>query len=385
MAFFRNDAINRVNMHSAVLALAQASGGVFFFVVLLRAGVPIPVALLAQAGIQAARFALRPAVLPLVKRFGLKPLLVVGTAISALQYPLLALVSGVDDTLLTLCLVAGTGGVIYWVSYNSYFASVGDPAHRGHQISAREALVALANIVGPLMGAWALLALGPGPMLAAVGLIQLASIVPLIGAPNVAVTERAPGAFRAARIGMLLSAADGWLDTWGEFVWLIALYTTLREDVSAYGGAMALAAVVGVGGGLLLGRHIDAGGGRRAVLIAYGALGVVVVVRALSVGVPAMAVVANALGPIAMTLVSPVLGAANYNLAKASPCPMRFNLAAEASWDVGCFFGCLTAAGLARTSLELSVSLLLALPAVVASALVLRAYYARRTDVGVVV
>jgi hypothetical protein len=219
-------------------------------------------------------------------------------------------------------------------------------------------------------------------MLAAVGLIQLSSILPLIKTPNIAVKDTAPGAFRAARIGMMLSAADGWLDTWFEFVWLIALYTTLREDVSAYGSAMALAALVGAAGGLLLGHQLDVGGGRRAVLIAYGVLAVVVMLRAASVGAPATAVVANALGPIAMMLVSPVLGAANYNLAKASPCPMRFNLAAEASWDVGCFFGCLTAAGLSQATVGLSGSLLLALPAVVAAALVLRAYYARRADLG---
>ena len=53
MAFFRNDAVNRVYLHSGVHALAQAGGGVFFLVFLLRAGISIPVALLAQAAIMA--------------------------------------------------------------------------------------------------------------------------------------------------------------------------------------------------------------------------------------------------------------------------------------------------------------------------------------------
>jgi hypothetical protein len=204
------------------------------------------------------------------------------------------------------------------------------------------------------------------------------SIIPLLGSPNVIVKEAAPGTLRAARIGMLLASADGWLDTWYIFVWQIALYTTLAEDVSAYGGAMALSALAGALGGLLLGRHVDAGGGRRAVLIAYGALAVVVVLRAQSVGAPVVAIVANALGPLAMTLLSPVLGTANYNLAKSSPCAMRFHLATEASWDVGCFLGCLSAAALAQAGAGLSLSLMLALPAVIAAALVLRAYYGRR-------
>jgi len=41
MSFFGNDAINRVNLHTTVVALAQGAGGVFVFVYLLKAGVPI--------------------------------------------------------------------------------------------------------------------------------------------------------------------------------------------------------------------------------------------------------------------------------------------------------------------------------------------------------
>ncbi len=47
MAFLRNDAINRVNLHSGIHALAHAAGGIFFLVFLLRAGVSIPAALIA--------------------------------------------------------------------------------------------------------------------------------------------------------------------------------------------------------------------------------------------------------------------------------------------------------------------------------------------------
>ena len=69
-AFFRNDAINRVNLHTGIQALAQSGGGIFFVVFLVRSGVAIPIALLAMAGIVLARLALRPAILPLARRFG---------------------------------------------------------------------------------------------------------------------------------------------------------------------------------------------------------------------------------------------------------------------------------------------------------------------------
>jgi hypothetical protein len=138
MAFLRNDAINRVNLHSGIQALAQGAGAVFFLVFLLRAGVSVPMTLAAQAAILAGRFLLRPAILPLARRWGLKPLLITGTVAMAVQYPVLAEVRGVDGTLLALCIVAALGDVFYWLSYNAYFTSVGDAEHRGHQVGARE-------------------------------------------------------------------------------------------------------------------------------------------------------------------------------------------------------------------------------------------------------
>ena len=100
MAFLRNRAVNWINLHSGVQALAQGMGGVFVLVYLLRSGVSIPASLCAMALIFAARFAIRPAILPAARRVGLKPLIIVGNLVIALQYPLLAEVRGVDATLL---------------------------------------------------------------------------------------------------------------------------------------------------------------------------------------------------------------------------------------------------------------------------------------------
>jgi hypothetical protein len=57
--------------------------------------------------------------------------------------------------------------------------------------------------------AWALLTAGPRLTFAAVGLIQAIAAVPLLGVPNVAVKQEAPGALRAARQGIFLVAVDG--------------------------------------------------------------------------------------------------------------------------------------------------------------------------------
>ncbi len=375
MAFLRNVAVNRVNLHYGVQALAQSSGGVFFVVFLLRVGLSIPAALAAVAAILAGRFAFRPAILPLAKRFGLRPLMIAGVLILAWQYPLLAAVRGVGPGLAALCLVSALGDILYWPAYNAYFAAIGDAEHRGHQIGAREAAVSAAGIVAPLLGAWALVTFGPRPMFASVGVVQALSAIPLLGAPNVMIAPAAPGAFRAARLGALLSVSDGWFQACFIFVWQIALYVSLAGSVAAYGGAMALAALVGAVCGLLLGRHIDAGHGRRAVAIAYGLAALAVVLRATSVGSPWLAVAANALGALMLTLILPAKDTVPYNLAQRSPCPLRFHLVTEAGWDVGCGAACLLAAMLAARGAPLGSVLLLALPALAVAAAALRRSY----------
>jgi Major Facilitator Superfamily len=378
MAFLRNDAINRVNLHSGIQALAHGAGGIFFLVILLRAGVSAPAALVAQAAILIGRFVLRPAILPLAKRWGLKPLLVVGTVGMALQYPLLAEVRGVDRALLVLCATTSIAEVFYWVAYNAYFAALGDAEFRGHQIGAREALVAVAGIVAPALGALAIATVGTRWTLAGVGLVQAAAAIPLLGVPNVAIMPKAPGTFRTAGLAVSLMTLDGWFDASFLFVWQIALFLSLGESISAYGGAMAAAGLVGAVCGLFLGRRIDAGHGRKIAVVAYGAVAAVVLLRAASLGSPWLAVGANALGALVMPLLIPALASATYNLAKASPCPLRFQLATEAGWDIGCGTACLCSAALTAAGVPLSASILLALPGIAASTLLLRRYYAAK-------
>ena len=377
MAYFGNDAVNRVNLHFGIQALAQGSGGLFAMAVLIRAGVSVPLALLAMAAILAFRFVLRPAILPLAKRWGLKPLLIIGTLGVACQYPLVAQVRGADLALLSFCLVASAGDVFYWASYHAYFAAVGDAEHRGHQIGAREAAVALVGIVAPLVAAWSLLAVGPRWTFLGVGLIQALAAAPLVGAPNVAVAQSAPGALKAARLGVAMFATDGWFVACYNMIWQIALFVALGRNYASYGGAMALAAGAGAAGSLLLGRYIDRGHGLRAVWLAYGATSAVVVFRALSLGSPWLAVLANVPGALVAALLTPGLMAPVYNLAKASPCPMRFHIALEGGWDFGSCSACLVAAAITGAGGGLAIPLLLALPGAALAVALLGRYYSR--------
>jgi hypothetical protein len=375
MAFFGNDAVNRVNVHTGVQAIAVGAGGIFILTYMVHAGVSVPAALASFAAILAGRFVLRPLVLPLGKRWGLKPLLVAGTLVIAMQYPMLAEVRGLNGWLVALCVTTSIGDTLYWPAYHAYFAALGDAEHRGQQVAMREAISAVVSIAAPLVGAWAMVAGGPRLTFAAVGVVQALSVLPLIGAPNVVPPASAPGVWRAARAGIVLFVTEGWLGACFYFVWQIALFVSLGRSLTGYGGAMALAALVGAVAGLLLGRHIDQGGGRRAAIIAYAATVALALLRASSIGSPWLAVLANAPGPFVGALLLPAEMTAVYNLAKASPCTFRFHIMTEGGWDIGAAAGSLIAAALAWFGQSLAVSMVLTIPGAVVAARVLWRYY----------
>jgi DHA1 family inner membrane transport protein len=378
MSFFRNDAINRVNLQSGIQALAQGAGQLFLLVFLLRVGISVPLALLAQAAIVAVRFVVRPLVLPLAIRFGLKPLMIAGAVGMAAQYPILAEVHGLGLTLAAFCIVGALAEVLFYVSRNAYAAIAGDVEHRGQQVALGQALEAAASVVAPLFGAWGLVVLGARWTFALVAVVQVASALTLLRLPNIAVAREAPGAWKAARPAVLIIALDGWFDAGFLFIWQIALFLALGQSYAAYGGVMALAALAGAVVGLLIGRGIDAGHGRNAVALAYGLTAAVTLLRAASLGSPWLAAIANAAGGLTMPLLASPLVTVTHNLAKASPCPLRNKMASEGGWDVGCFAACVLAAALAKSGAASWIQVLLALPAIAASGAVLWRYFPRR-------
>lgn len=375
MAFFRNTTVNLLNLHYSVHALAISGGGAFFAVFLLKAGVPVPGVLLAMAAILIGRFAIRPAVLPLGRRYGLKPLVIAGTIVTALQYPLLAEVHGVGWQLYVLCIVSSIGDTLYWTAYHAYFASLGDAEHRGHQISAREAAAAMVGIIAPLLTGWALVTVGPRLAFGVTATALLLSALPLLWAPNVRIPAEAPGSLRAALPGVLLFMADGWTAMGYAFVWQIALFITLDESFTAFGGAMAFAAIVGAICGLFLGRFIDAGHGRRAVWLAASVMTATIAARAIGVLHPAAAILANAAGAVVVALYTPTMMTAVYNLSKRSPCVLRFHIAAEGGWDAGGASACLAAAALIWAGAPMSAAICLAFLGTAGAFVLLRRAY----------
>ena len=377
MAYFRNTTVNLLNLHYGIHCLALSGGGAFFLVFLLQSGVPAPGVLAAMSGILLGRFAIRPSVLVLARRVGLKPLVIAGSIVIGLEYPLLAEVQGVGPALLALCIVSSIGDTFYWTTYHAYFATLGDPEHRGHQIGAREAIAAAVGVVGPLATGWALTTLGPRAAFDANAVVLMLAALPIVWTPNVKVAWTAPGALKASIPGALLFAADGWIAAAYHFVWQIALFLSLGASFSAFGSAMALSAVIGAVSGLFLGRLIDSGHGVRAAAIAVGAVAITTTLRAASYGNAPLAVVAQACGALVICLYAPALGTAVYNRAKRSPCALRFHIAAEGGWDLGGASGGLICAALLAAGAPLGACIMLALLGALAAFVLLRRYYAQ--------
>jgi hypothetical protein len=377
MAYLKNGAVNFLNLHYGLHALAMNGAGVFWTVYLLKAGVPTPAVFGSLALLLAGRFLIRPVILLLAPRFGLRPLLAFGTIFSALQYVLLGEVRGVDVMLLALCVVGAIGETFYWTCYHAYFASLGDAEHRGKQIGTREAIVSITAIIGPLIGGWALVTLGPRAAFGAAAVVQVLAALPFLRTPDVPVKRVAAGTLTSAIPGMLIFAADGWLTAGYSYAWQIALFLALGESFAAFGGVLALAALVGAVAGLLLGKHIDSGRGVYAVWLTFASLAAVILLRAVSTDIAALAVLANALGALAVCLYMPTAMTSVYNQAKRSPCPLRFHVATEGGWDLGCASGCVAAATLSAFGAPLSSAILLSLGGAGLSLLVLWRYYAQ--------
>lgn len=375
MAYLANSAVNRVNVHYAIQAFASAGAGTFLLVYFVRAGLSTAESLLVLALIVLGRFVSRPLVLPIAKRFGVKATLIIGTLLLAAQYPVSGWIDGVSVALVLRCVFSAVGDAFYWTSYHAYFASLGDSEHRGHQISAREAIVAAIGIVAPIVGTWGLLTFGPLVTFAAAGCVQALAVLPLLTVPAVAVKAEAPGAFVQALGGARIFAVHGWFTGAFILVWWFALFIALDKSYASFGGAMTLAAIVGAAG-MLLGKGIDQGHGARAVVFVFAGMAAAILLRGTSLDSPGVAVAANAAGVFAMCFYVPTLMTAVYNLAKASPCPLRFHIATESGWDAGCFSVCVIAAGFAYAGVSLGVAVLLALPAVAAMGFMLRRYYA---------
>ena len=296
----------------------------FLFVFLLVAGVSVPLVLCTIAAINILRFVLRRWVLPMTRRWGLRNTLIVGTLLESSSYWLVPWVDGPGTMLVLLVIMGSVGSVIYWTccAHHAFVAAIGDEDSWGQKAGVIEALAALVGVIAPAVMSLLLIYSGPKYAFAIVALIQMAAAIPLISTPNLPVEIEDKGDRKIRRFGGWLFFAEGWEIAFTYFLWQIALFVTLSENIAEYGGAMVLAGLFGALMSLAIGRAIDLGHGRKSALLrAYPGSGVVAVLKAVTIDQPWMAVAATTVAAVVAAIQAPVIMARLYNLAQESGCP----------------------------------------------------------------
>lgn len=369
--------LHAVFAHSALQSLAENAGGLFVTAFLVSQGVSQPLALTAFAALVLTRFAMRPMVLPLALRIGLRGTAMTGIVIRALGYALLAQVQRADGWLVAYTLVMGLGSVLYWTSWHAFNAAIATSGARGRQVSGQQAATAAVAVVAPAAGGFALSLAGPEVGFGLIAAIQVLAALPLLAAPNPAVAPHLGR--RAIGVGLArpLYFAEGIHSGCVNVVWSLALFVSLGAHFSRFGGAMALAGFAAAAASLIAGRHIDAGRGRQAMVLAYGLAALAATTKAFAFAAPATAVAATAFGALVTPLTQVALLPPLYAMARHSDCPLRFAMATEAGWDLGCATACLAAAASLTLGTGYRPPILIAVAAIALVVILLRQWYAR--------
>lgn len=122
------------------------------------------------------------------------------------------------------------------------------------------------------------------------------------------------------------------------------MFQALAQRFDNFGGVLAVAALGGALGGMVLGRFIDMGHARRSVWLNAVILAVGLILKSICGSNP-IAVVGIAIGTTLFSgLYFPYWMTAVYNAGKIAPCTFRFQFASEGGWDVGGVLACLVAA-----------------------------------------
>jgi MFS transporter, DHA1 family, inner membrane transport protein len=373
-----NTDVRRLTLHVAIGSLAGALCSVFSVVFLVRAGLTPAQIFLTTAAFFVVRLVTRPIVLAVAPIVGVRLALIWGVVLTAVSCPMLAPVNGVGFALAAYIAVGALGQAFYWTCFHIFFSAHSDTERRGSQLGLLQMLGALAAMIGPAIGGVLLTRFGPWVAFGIAGLVALLSAWPLLRIGEPPIPRAVPdGAYAAAKNGAMLYFADGWIQI-SLTAWSIVMFYALGARYDSFGGTLSLAAVAGAAGGMVLGRLIDKGHGRRALWLNAFILAIGLVLRSVTFG-HAGAVIAVAVGTTLFGgLYVPAWMTPVYNEARISPCLLRFQFAAESGWDLGGMLAGVLGAAMCFWGLPVEAVILMALPMVPIQALLLERSYALR-------
>ncbi len=349
-----------ITAHCIVWSLAMSLASGFVGAYLLRLGFTVATTVLLYALLLSFRLAMRAAVLPVVRRLGMRPALLLGTVISSFQF--VALTGAQRPAWLAAwILVVSVGECIYWPICHAANAVCGGRGRRGRQLAFRQMASTVIAVVGPVAGGTLFTHLGAGAEFGIATVVCLLSTAPLLligrldlgGVPTVRRSLRV-----ADPVGLAAFCADGWMCAGLGIAWPMILFSTLGSSYDVLGWATSAAAVAGALAGMGCGLLIDRGHRPLLARVITAALLLGIAMRAGSAWVPGAAVAANIVGAAVGGLYYPVLMSVVYDRAKRSGSAYQFHLSTEAGWDAGAVFGCLATAAVACSGLPPTLAVL---------------------------
>ncbi len=376
MSYISNRIVNRLNIHSVLHTAGFNLAGNFFIIFLLSHHFSAVSFFLYLPLILMLRFALRPIVLYIAPRIGSRRTLYIGVCFFAAQYISLAWVDGIDGAFALYCLLCALADIFYWTPYHSIFSFLADDAHRGKQISAREALNTIATVLAPLAGGLAIDYFGAKAAFSIGAVIELCSIIPLLCIPNIPIAHKRPhGAFNAVREGACIFITDGWIAISFLYAWAVMLFNSTGSHYTKFGGAFALAGLVASLAGLLIGKMIDAGHAQRTVIIGgLFCIGAIILKASAGGDLTEKMGIMSICSLLAISY-NPMLMTAIYRLAAKAPCTLRFIFVTEGSWDIGSTSCCLAIAGLLSCGAPIGWAVAMAIPVTLLQMVLLYKFY----------
>lgn len=349
-----------LTVHCVASSLAISLAGGFVGAYLLQLGFSLSAAIALNALLLALRFAVRAALVPLIRVLGMRAAIILGRIVMALQF--LPLINANNPVCLALWILAvSVGECIYWPICHAANAVGGGDGRRGWQIAVRQIAGAAISIVAPSAGGVILTHLGPEAEFCIATVLGLTSAAPLLymGRLDLGPVSTVRASLRGCDpVGLLAFFGDGFMSAGLGIAWPMILFSALGSSYDSLGRASSLAAVAGALAGLACGLLIDRGHrSRLADLVTIGLLASVAL-RAAGGLVPWGAIVANAAGAAVGGAYYPVLMSMIYDRAKRSGSAYQFHLCAEAGWDGGAILGCLAAAAMAWSGLPLTLVVL---------------------------
>ncbi len=349
-----------LTVHCVLSSLAMSVASGFIGAYLLRLGFSVAATVVLYAVLLAIRFVMRTAVLPMIRRLGMRRAMLLGRAVTALQF--LPLMRADEPIWLGVwVLVVSSGECIYWPICHAANAVGGGDGRRGRQLALRQIASTGISIVGPVAGGTLLTHAGPDIEFCLATLLGLVSTAPLLWMGPIHL-GRVPTIRQSWRIadpvGLLAFAADGWISGGLGIAWPMILFAMLGSSYDALGWASSAAGIAGAVAGLGCGLAIDRGYRHRLSRGVTIALLLSIGLRVAAGWAPWAACAANAVGAAVGGVYYPILMSMIYDRAKRSGSAYQFHLAAEAGWDVGAILGCLATAAVACSGVPLTFAVL---------------------------